>query len=113
MVNYRVTVILKLLERNWLPGEVPPLEKIQGAGMVRPEDVRRLGDFLKERLERVASMMELLQERGFCCRGTRKAVILEGSDLEAYQVKDLLEEHGFAPCEYEIKLEYTRQWGIM
>ncbi|MCS5696413.1 hypothetical protein [Desulfofundulus thermocisternus] len=105
MVNYRVTVILKLLE-----GNLPP-EKIQDP--VRPEDVRRLGDFLKERLERVASMMELLQERGFCCRGTRKAVILEGSDLEAYQVKKLLQEHGFKPHEYEIKLEYTRQWGIM
>ncbi|MGB9803393.1 MAG: hypothetical protein ACPLRU_08535 [Desulfofundulus sp.] len=106
MVNYRVTIILRL----W---EVPTLEKIRNADMVRPEDMRRLGDFLKERLERVASIMELLQERGFYCRGTRQAVILEGSNMEAYQVKELLQEHGVQPHEYEIKLEYTRQWGIM
>ncbi|MBE3588916.1 MAG: hypothetical protein IMW93_10315, partial [Thermoanaerobacteraceae bacterium] len=100
MVNHKVTVFLNLYERVSLPEAV------------RAEDVRRLGDMLKERHERVAAMMDLLQAEGFSCRAHRQAVILEGSRLEAYQVKELLQKHGFRPDEYEIKLEYTRQWGI-
>ena len=113
MVNYRVTVILRFFDRTWLPGETPPLDKIRGAQPARPEDVRSLGCFLKDRLERVASMMELLLGRGWTCRGARQAVILAGDDMEAHQVKEFLQGHGFRPWEYEIKLEYTRKWGIM
>lgn len=113
MVNHRVTVILRLFERTWLPNETPPLDKVRGSRAVLPEDARNLGDFLKDRLDRVASMMELLLGRGWSCRGARQAIILEGCDMEAYEVKELLQDHGYLPCEYEIKLEYTRKWGIM
>ncbi|WP_153060768.1 hypothetical protein [Moorella stamsii] len=89
------------------------MDKIRGVEMVRPEDVRDLGHFLQERLERVAAIMELLLARGWNCRGTRQAIILDGEDLEAHEVKELLLEQGFQPCEFEIKLDYTRKWGIM
>lgn len=113
MVNHRVTIILRLFERTWLADEVPPMDKIQGVEMVRPEDVRNLGRFLMDRLERVASIMELLLSRGWSCCGTKQAIILEGNDMEAYEVKQFLLDNGFNLCEFEIRLDYTRKWGIM
>lgn len=113
MVDYQVTIILKLFERTWLPDEVPPLEKIRAATPVQPEDIYNLRNFLAERLARVAAITQLLLNRGWRSRGTKEAVILEGNDLEAHEVKELLLANGFKPCEFEIKLDYRRKWGYM
>ncbi|MGQ9511904.1 hypothetical protein [Thermodesulfitimonas sp.] len=88
MVDYQVTVILKLFERTWLPGEVPPLEQIRTAATVQPEDIYNLRDFFAERLTRVAAITQLLLNRGWRSRGSKEAVILEGNDLEAHEVKE-------------------------
>lgn len=93
--------------------EEHPITNVAGVEMVSSEAIRDLNKFLSERLARVAGMTELLMAKGFTSQGKKDAIVLETDQLEAHQVKQLLLDNGYGLHEFEMRMEYTRAWGIL
>lgn len=105
MVDYTTRVILSLdchKQPPW-PAFKPPAA----------DDVEEYGRFIAERNHRVAAMMRILEQQGFAFKYKKGVVCADSSDTEAQAVKKLLRTNGFADYEYQIYLEYYRQWGIL
>ena len=100
---------------NWAPGEKPPLDDIVKVKKVSSKAVRALNMFLTARLERIATMMELLTEAhdDWAITGKKDYILME---TETYDFNDsikILQEQGFDASEFNLKVEYTRKWGIL
>ncbi|WP_425060356.1 hypothetical protein SCACP_10470 [Sporomusa carbonis] len=106
MVNYTTRVILNLTDigqaKTSLIGNEP-----------RPEDVRYYGRVLSHRAERIAGMMEVLAAAGFTFTVKKDYIYADSEAVEAVAAKRMLAEQGFSDREYQIYLEYRRQWGVM
>jgi len=107
MVNHLTRVSLQLLDA------AAPLAELATADPLSAEGVLVLGDRLRERTIRVATMMRELAARGFVCRLERQCVIAESTSVGAREAKDLLVALGFRGSEFEIHLSYERQWGML
>lgn len=100
---------------NWAPGEKSPLDDIVKVKKVSAKAVRDLNKFLTSRLERIATMMELLTEahEDWAITGKKDYILME---TETYDFNDsikILQEQGFDASEFNLKVEYTRKWGTL
>lgn len=106
MVDYttRVIINLKNIEQS--------SKKIIGI-LSTPEDLRNYGKTIGLLTDRIAGMLELLISCGFRITAKKDCIYADSDTLEAVAARRLLAEHGFADREYQIYLEYRRQWGVM
>ncbi|AFM02263.1 hypothetical protein Desde_4001 [Desulfitobacterium dehalogenans ATCC 51507] len=102
-------------EKTWEPGEKPPLEDILKSKKISPQAVRNLKDFLSIRLERIATMLELLTEAhdDWAMTGKKEYILLETETYDFNHALKLLKDHGFKDTEFVLKVEYTRKWGVL
>lgn len=102
-------------KKDWLPGEKPPLEDIVKVKGVKPEAVRSLNRFLTTRLERIARMMEVLQEAhdDWAITGWKDHILMETESFEFQYALEALKKQGFHDDEFILKVEYTRKWGVL
>lgn len=107
MVNHLTRIILKLID------EPIPYEVITKIDQLTPDTVRQFGGLLASRAERVAQMMEALQERGFTLKFEKDRVVADSSEVEAQDAKAYLIARGFQDREFQVYLEYARKWGVM
>ncbi|KJR44235.1 hypothetical protein UF75_5380 [Desulfosporosinus sp. I2] len=82
---------------------------------VKPEAVRNLNKFLTKRLERIATMMELLTEAhdDWAITGKKDYILLETETYDFNDAIKILKEQGFDGSEFILKVEYTRKWGVL
>lgn len=62
---------------------------------------------------RAAEMAAALAARGFSVRVARHRFVAESTVVEAQAAKAWLRARGFEDREYQVFLEYARQWGIL
>lgn len=82
-------------------------------GNIGPGEIRRLGEIMARRTERVAAMVELLASYGFTFEVKKSVVHAYSNQVEAFEAKRSLLEAGFKDREFQIVLEYTRGWGML
>lgn len=102
-------------KREWSPGEKAPLDNIVKADKVMPESVRELNSFLTERLDRIATMMQLLLDAhdNWAITGRKDKIIMETNSFDFNEALKLLKENGFTDDEFILKVEYQRKWGML
>lgn len=96
-------------------GEQPPFDAILKVKKVEPEAVRNLKNFLNERLDRVASMMELLMKAhdDWAISGNKDHILMETETYDFNDAIKILKDHGFEDNDFILKVEYTRLWGVL
>lgn len=62
---------------------------------------------------RAAELATALAARGFLVRVERRRLVAESTAVEAQEAKAWLRARGFEDREYQVFLEYVRQWGIL
>jgi hypothetical protein len=82
-------------------------------GTIGSNHVRRLGELMIKRTERVAAMMDVLFALGFEFEVKKNVVYANSDQVEAFEAKRSLLEAGFKDREFQIILEYTRGWGML
>ncbi len=112
----RIRLFFYFFEKNnWMTGERPPLDDIVKVKGVSSKAIRNLNKFLTARLERIATMMDLLAEAhdDWAITGKKDYILME---TETYDFNDsikILKEQGFDDSEFNLKVEYTRKWGVL
>lgn len=101
--------------KDWKPGEKPPLKDIVKVKGVKPEAVRNLSRFLKNRLERIARMLEILTEAhdDWAITGWKDHILVETESFDFNNAIKVLKDKGFNDDEFILKVEYTRKWGVL
>lgn len=102
-------------KKDWDPGEKPPFDDILKVKNVKPEAIRNLNKFLTSRLERIATMMELLTEAhdDWAITGKKDYILMETETYDFNKAIQLLKEQGFDDSQFILKVEYTRKWGVL
>ena len=102
-------------KNNGLTGERPPLDDIVKAKRVSAKAVRNFSKFLSSRLERIATMMELLSEAhdDWAITGKKDYILMETETYEFNDAIKILKEQGFDDSEFNLNVEYTRKWGVL
>ncbi len=102
-------------KKEWQPGEQPPLNKIVKEKPVTPQAVRELNSFLTNRLERIATMMEILltAHHDWAVTGKKDQIIMETQSFDFNDALKLLKDAGFNDDEFILKVEYDRRWGML
>ena len=92
-----------------------PWEIILKLKEVKSSDVRNLKDFLALRLERIASMMDILCKvhEDWAITARKEYISMETESLDYNKVTEVLSHHGYNPDEYKLVVEYTRKWGVL
>ncbi|MDQ7092234.1 hypothetical protein REC12_01340 [Desulfosporosinus sp. PR] len=95
--------------------ENKPLTEVTLGKNIKPENVREWKNYLANRLERIAQIMEVLLQvhEDWAVTGRKGFVQLETQSLDFNKVIEVLSEQGFQKDEYIIKLDYTRKWGVL
>ena len=62
---------------------------------------------------RAAEMASALAARGFSVRVERRRFVAESTTVEAQDAKRALLARGFRDREFQVQLEYVRQWGVL
>ncbi|MDI6812525.1 MAG: hypothetical protein QMC95_07840 [Desulfitobacteriaceae bacterium] len=92
-----------------------PWQRLSRNKGVSPVVLRASKDFLTWRLERIATMMELLLaahgEWGLASR--KDQVVMETETLDFNQALQVLRQHGFRDDEFVLTVEYSRKWGVL
>lgn len=112
----RTRLFLYFFEKNnWATGEKPPLDDIVKVKKVSSKAVRNLNKFLTSRLERIATMMELLSEAhdDWAISGKKDYILMETESFDFNDSIKILKEQGFDDSEFTLKVEYTRKWGVL
>lgn len=108
VVNHLTRIILKLIE------EPVPYDIVAAAEQPpAPQSVRRFGERLSRRTERVAAMMEALAARGFTFKFEKDRVFADSIEMEAQDAKRYLLSQGFEDTEFQVLLEYARKWDTL
>jgi SOS response regulatory protein OraA/RecX len=107
VVNHLTRIILKLIE------EPVPYGEVAAAEAPTPMAVRRFGERLARRGERVAAMMDALAARGFTFKFEKDRVLADSNEVEAQEAKRYLISKGFEDTEFQVLLEYARKWGVL
>ncbi|HEY8909091.1 MAG TPA: hypothetical protein VIM51_02265 [Desulfosporosinus sp.] len=97
------------------PSEKAHFGDIVKVKKVKPEAVRALSKFLTTRLERIATMMELLAEAhdDWAMTGKKDYILMETETYDFNAAIKILKEQGFDESEFILKVEYTRKWGVL
>jgi len=109
VVNHLTRIILKLIEDPVPYDLVAPSEQQPPT----PAGVRRLGESLSRRAERVAAMMDTLAARGFTFKLEKDRVFADSNEMEAQEAKRYLLSQGFEDTEFQVLLEYARKWDTL
>ncbi|MDT8901786.1 hypothetical protein [Anaeroselena agilis] len=109
VVNHLTRVILKLID------EPVPYEVVAPSEQLPPTaaSVRRFGESLSRRAERVAAMMEALEARGFTFKFAKDRVFADSTEMEAQDAKRYLLSQGYEDTEFQVLLEYARKWDTL
>ncbi len=67
----------------------------------------------KVRLNRIASLVEFLQQQGFNLLRRNRKIVAYADNVEAFDIKRMLLDKGFSNHEFSIHLDYTRKWGVL
>ncbi len=105
MVEYTTCISMKVIDIK----DTDSSEKKR----VDAESIRNLGSHLAKRSERVAVMMELLAVKGFAFTANKNTIFAVSRKVEAQEAKSYLLQKGFHDSEFQVYLEYTREWGIL
>jgi hypothetical protein len=62
---------------------------------------------------RAEAIVRALAERGFSVRPERRRLVAESTSVEAQDAKRALLARGFRDREFQVYLEYVRQWGVL
>ena len=62
---------------------------------------------------RAEELVRALAERGFSVRRERRRLVAESTVVEAQEAKRALLALGFRDREFQVFLEYVRQWGVL
>ncbi len=108
VVNHLTRIILKLIEEPVPYDLVAALEQPP-----TPQSVRRFGEHLARRTERVAAMMDALAARGFTFKFEKDRVFADSVEMEAQEAKRYLLSQGFEDTEFQVLLEYARKWDTL
>lgn len=106
MVNYTTRVIISLKD-------IEQVKKQAIGTQPSPESLRNYGKLAAAAAERAAAILEVLAAAGFTFTAKKDYIYADSEAVEAVAVKRLLTGHGIADKEYQIYLEYRRQWGVM
>lgn len=112
----RTRLFFYFYEKNNLAiGEKPPLDDIVKVKTVTSEAVRNLNKFLNSRLERIATMMDLLSAAhdDWAITGKKNYVLMETETLDFNDSLKILFDRGFDESEFNLEVEYTRKWGLL
>ncbi|HEY3425815.1 MAG TPA: hypothetical protein VGL27_13525 [Negativicutes bacterium] len=107
VVNHITRIILKLVDKPL------PYGILQQAKLLNVNSVRSFGSLLVQRTERVAEMMEALEDIGFAFTAKKDCIYADSGKVGAWEAKQYLLDHGFQDREFQVQLEYTRKWGMM
>ena len=102
-------------KRVWKSGEEPPLGRIIKVKDVQPEAIRNLSGFLTIRLNRIASMMEVLltAHSDWAITGRKDSILMETESFDFNEAVKVLQQSGFTDEEFVLNVEYTRKWGVL
>ncbi|WP_238134190.1 hypothetical protein [Calderihabitans maritimus] len=91
------------------------MNKIVGVKNIQPKTVRNLNRFLTARLDRIATMMEILlaAHDNWTITGKRDVIVMETDTFDFKEAIKVLKEHGFTSDEFILRVEYTRKWGFL
>ncbi len=106
MVDYTTRVIISLKD-------IEQVKKQTIGTQPSPESLRNYGKLAAAAAERAAAILEVLAAAGFTFSAKKDYIYADSEAVEAVAAKRLLAEHGVADKEYQIYLEYRRQWGVM
>ncbi|HHX51703.1 MAG TPA: hypothetical protein GX711_09725, partial [Clostridia bacterium] len=83
--------------------------------VLEPKSIRRLGQLMARRLERVATMMEILQDYSseWVFSISKDYLTMESEDIDITSALEELSLQGFNHDDFTWKVEYTRKWGFM
>jgi hypothetical protein len=62
---------------------------------------------------RAEAIARTLAERGFSVRRERRRLVADSTVVEAQDAKRALLARGFRDREFQVQLEYVRQWGVL
>lgn len=65
------------------------------------------------RAPRADALSDALAGLGFQVTRDRKRIVADSSAIEARAAKERLRAQGFADREYQVYVEYVRQWGFL
>lgn len=102
LVDYNTRVILRVIDKTACKFSA-----------LTPEDVRKKGQGLQQRTERIARMLEVLAKHGFVFKGDDGVIYADSVSVGAQEIKKILASNGFQDHEFQIFLEYKRKWGMM
>jgi hypothetical protein len=63
--------------------------------------------------QRAGDLAAALAALGFAVRREKTRLVADSTAVEAGEAKRALRARGFADAEYQVFLEYVRQWGIL
>ncbi|WP_407313981.1 hypothetical protein [Desulfosporosinus sp. SB140] len=111
-------VILYLYHQNFRGlknKENKPITEVTLGKDITPTNVREWKNYLTDRLERIAQIMDVLLKvhDDWAVTGRKGYVQLETQSFDFNDIIRILTEHGFQKDEYIIKLDYTRKWGVL
>jgi hypothetical protein len=107
VVNHLTRIIFHLIEQPI------PIADTDLSASPSADNVRLLGQRLKERTERVAAMMEALAAKDFTFQFKKDRILAESNEVEAQEAKKYLLSLGFHDTEFQVFLEYVRKWGML
>lgn len=88
-------------------------EEINQAESITPKLVKEFSRVLAVRAERVAAMMDALQDIGFTFIAKDDVIYADSKVVEAFAAKEHLISQGFKDREFQIILEYARKWDML
>jgi len=62
---------------------------------------------------RAEAIARTLAEQGFSVRRERRRLVADSTVVEAQDAKRALLARGFRDREFQVQLEYVRQWGVL
>ena len=104
LVEYKTQIIFEM--------EKQPL-RCRRKEIITPQAVNDAGDRIKKRTERIAAMLEALADIGFAFFSKENTIIAVSENIEAQSAKKYLLERGFQDGEFQVRLDYTRAWGML
>jgi len=78
-----------------------------------PDSLRNYAKAVAQATDQMADLLEVLTNNGFRTGAKKDCIYADSETVEAVAARRLLAEQGFADNEYQIYLEYRRQWGVM
>jgi hypothetical protein len=113
--NQKICFIFEIWNQKiWLPRNEKPL-KSPPIHQLNSRHVRELQAHLSVRLERIACMMDLLQEAHdhWMIYEKKNKIIMESNTFDFSEALNILAIHGFTNDDYILRVEYERKWGML